>query len=928
MKQKVKHLNMRTVIIAFMACIIMSIAGLVTVYAGSYVGWNDMYETSLAYSKDSYYTVRSVRFKIDNLFSYSHNQTIRTASYAEAGLSFFDDINWKAGDVDADDYSELINARLVLERKFRSKYNQRIQVVAATQDTETQGGIPLNDGKAFYYCITEWDSSGNLVFDSNWMDTAKEWRFGSTSNGYFGPGQDKLSRRDDAAYFVLYFRWNTGNTAQGDGTTPISASDVINAFENIYIVYNDFTYTFDANGGTVNGGNRCTMSRFGLTYAECPEEPVRDGYRFKGWKVTSFTDNHTLNCGKQEGQVYTTGELNDMFADGKYYSSFFDDAYFTAQWERVEAKIDYCVNGGYLDSSAPEYIVRTDKCIRRRSDTIQPIHTVSEGSSTAPYGAETFGLKRYGYRLAGWRISGTDIILYPGTSYSYDTYAAHLGPTGYCDLYAVWETMYTGTTVQHYVMGTDGRYPSSPTKTKTLSLAVGTSFEDDYGLDYFVSTDLLVPNGIEAAFMEASGDYVSENPSENIVKVYYRRISYKVTYNVRENYGNWESADSDDRTEWVYYGGSPDLTKKAYKGGWEFAGWSTSMDDKDGLSSYTMGTNAVTLYAVYRKTITTGFVDGQGRRNITVTIYNKEQNATITTPALRNYDDWENVDNKKPIGWCSGTNVSIISGNTVKYTENQKITVTENSVYYGLYEAEATISYDTNGGEPSDDTKPVTVTVKKNAGNPEKTVGENIILPDCKRDENDNGDGTVTDYEFAGWKDDDDSYPPGITYPVIENKTLTADWGENTSAITYKIVFDMNGGKNGPEPITARFGETVTLPADGNRVGFTLSGWNTKPDGSGSPYELGAQVKNLSMINNSTVTLYAQWKQRAFMLVKIGSSRYGATFVRRTEGDDEWYNTTGKLTINDWAAMTQEEKEAICVQRWHISKEGTITRVR
>lgn len=927
MKQKGKFINIKTVITALIACILLSITGLVTVYAGSYVGWNDMYETSIAYSTDSYFMVRSVRFKTDNLYSYSHNQTIRTASY-ESGLKFFDDINWKAGDAESAAYSKLINARLILERKFRSKYNQKMQLVAATQDTETEGGVALNDGKQFYYCITEWDSNGNLVFDSNWMDTAKIWSFASDPNGFYPPGQNRRTRASDAAYFVLYFRWNTGNTAQGDGTTPISANDVINAFENIYIVYNDFTYTFDANGGTVNGGNRYTMNRFGLTSAECPDDPVRDGYRFKGWKVTTYTDNHSTTCGKQEGQVYTTSELNAMFNDGKYYSSFFDDAYFEAQWERVEAKIDYHVNGGYLDGSAPQYTVRTDNFIRRKSDTSQPIHLVSEGGRTSPYSAGTFGLKKYGYRLAGWRISGTNTILYPGISYSYDTYAAHLGPTGYCDLYAVWETMYTDTTVQHYVMGTDGRYPSSPAKTETISLAVGTGFEEDCSLDYFVSTDLLVPNGIEAAYMETRGDYESENESENVVKVYYRRLSYRVTYNVRENYGNWGGTASNDRTEWVYYGGSPDLTKKAYKSGWEFAGWSTNMDDKQGLSSYKMGTNAITLYAVYKKTITTGFVDGQGRRDITVTIYNKDQNATITTPKLREYTDWSNVDNKKPLGWSSGTNVNTIGGSTAKYTENQNITVTESGVYYGVYEAQATVSYEPNGGKPSDDTNPVTVTVKKNAGDPDRTAGEDIILPDCERENNDNGDGTVTDYELSGWKDDNNSYPLGTTYPVTENKTFTAEWGQNTSAITYKIVFDMNGGKNGPDPIDAKFGETVTLPSEGNRVGFTLSGWNTKPDGSGTFYETGAQVKNLSMINNSTVTLYAQWKNRSFMLIKIGSSRYGATFVRRTEGDDDWYNTTGKLTINDWASMTEEEKDAISVQRWHISKDGTITRTK
>ncbi len=124
-----------------LACIIISATGLATVYAGSYVGWNSMREASIAYSTDSYYMVRSERYKTDDIYSDSYNQTIRTASY-EAGDRFFDDINWKAGDTDASNNSALINARLWYERKFKSRYNQKIQIVAATNDTETQGGIP------------------------------------------------------------------------------------------------------------------------------------------------------------------------------------------------------------------------------------------------------------------------------------------------------------------------------------------------------------------------------------------------------------------------------------------------------------------------------------------------------------------------------------------------------------------------------------------------------------------------------------------------------------------------------------------------------------------------------------------------------------------------------------------------------------------
>ncbi len=933
MKHKLKQFNifnLKTVIMMLLACIIISGTGLATVYAGSYVGWNSMREASIAYSTDSYYMVRSERYKTDDIYSYSHNQTIRTASY-EAGDRFFDDINWKAGDTDASNNSALINARLWYERKFKSRYGQKMQVVAATNDTETQGGVPLNDGKTFYYCITEWDSDGNLVYDSNWMPTSREWKFGFTENGYYPPGQNLVTRKNNASYFVLYFRWNTGDITQGTGTEPISGHDVTEALKNIYIVYNDFTYTFDAAGGVMpdNGGNRYQINRFGLTEASAPAEPTRDGYRFTGWKVTTYTDEHSYHCGMQEGHVYTTEELNELLSDGKFYSSFFDDAYLTAQWERTRAKIDYHVNGGYLDGSVPEYTVRTDSFIRRKSDTNQPIHTVESGDSTAPHYAEDFGLKKAGYRLEGWKIYGTDIMLYPGTDYSYDTYAAHLGATGYCDLYAVWKTLYTDTTVRHYVMGTDGRYPSSPEKTQTIKLKAGDSFEEDYGEDFFIDSGLLVPNAIEFAYMSVSRDYISEDPSENTVDVYYRRLSYPVVYNVSENGGSWSSGSSADVREWVYYGGQVDLSKTGTKGGWDFAGWNTDKDATSGLGSYTMGTSGITLYGVYKKDITIGFTDAQGRRTVSTTIYNKTESAQIDTPVIRDYDSWTDVSAVSPVGWSESGNVNSTLGASAQAGQGVRITVTDSDEYYGVYRADATVRFDENGGNANAGTADRTVKVYRNSGNLTVTKGDTTLLPECDRDDEANGDGTLTVYTLKGWTDDDTYvFPQGGAYYVTGDVTLKALWDSTDRNITYKIVFDGNGGKGVPDPITVTYGAEVFLPDKGSRVGFDLESWNTKPDGTGQRFDLETYVKNLTTEDGATVTLYAQWRQRRFLLVKIGSSRYGATFVRRTPGDDEWYNSTGKITINQWAKMTEEEKDSVCVRRYHISKDGTITRIK
>lgn len=78
-------------------------------------------------------------------------------------------------------------------------------------------------------------------------------------------------------------------------------------------------------------------------------------------------------------------------------------------------------------------------------------------------------------------------------------------------------------------------------------------------------------------------------------------------------------------------------------------------------------------------------------------------------------------------------------------------------------------------------------------------------------------------------------------------------------------------------------GETVTpvthLTANGyTRIGYVFTGWNTKPDGSGTTYADSAEIYNLSNVDwrdestwtetdNGTVTLYAQWRKSESTLV-------------------------------------------------------------
>lgn len=77
----------------------------------------------------------------------------------------------------------------------------------------------------------------------------------------------------------------------------------------------------------------------------------------------------------------------------------------------------------------------------------------------------------------------------------------------------------------------------------------------------------------------------------------------------------------------------------------------------------------------------------------------------------------------------------------------------------------------------------------------------------------------------------------------------------------YKVAYDANGGTGTVSGQNATYGVNLTLREGKNykRTGYTLTGWNTKKNGTGTPYKLSETVKNLTKENGETVTLYAQW---------------------------------------------------------------------
>jgi uncharacterized repeat protein (TIGR02543 family) len=115
-------------------------------------------------------------------------------------------------------------------------------------------------------------------------------------------------------------------------------------------------------------------------------------------------------------------------------------------------------------------------------------------------------------------------------------------------------------------------------------------------------------------------------------------------------------------------------------------------------------------------------------------------------------------------------------------------------------------------------------------------------------------------YVFSGWNTKSDgsgtTYTPGTSYSTDAALTLYASW---TALPTYLVSYDGNGASGGTVPADEIKTQGVALTLSDNdgilaRSGYSLVGWNTAADGSGTTYNLGARY-SLDL----PVTFYAVW---------------------------------------------------------------------
>ena len=123
-----------------------------------------------------------------------------------------------------------------------------------------------------------------------------------------------------------------------------------------------------------------------------------------------------------------------------------------------------------------------------------------------------------------------------------------------------------------------------------------------------------------------------------------------------------------------------------------------------------------------------------------------------------------------------------------------------------------------------------------------------------------------TGYTFYNWNTKADgsgqSYTNGQAVKNLTNEAgktvyLYAQW----SPISYNIKYVPNGGTGSDVTASVKYNVYHTIKEDiFSRKGYKIKNWNTKADGSGTSYDKGTLVKNLSATQGATITLYAQWE--------------------------------------------------------------------
>ena len=129
---------------------------------------------------------------------------------------------------------------------------------------------------------------------------------------------------------------------------------------------------------------------------------------------------------------------------------------------------------------------------------------------------------------------------------------------------------------------------------------------------------------------------------------------------------------------------------------------------------------------------------------------------------------------------------------------------------------------------------------------------------------------------------------------------------------TYTVKYDANGGTGAPSNQTKKQGESLTISTvKPTKTGYTFTSWNTKKDGTGTKYDIGALYTV-----DAELTLYAQYKENTVTYTIKYDANGGENAPK------EQTKTKGKELV---LSTTVPTKEGYKFVNWNTKKDGTGT---
>ena len=376
-------------------------------------------------------------------------------------------------------------------------------------------------------------------------------------------------------------------------------------------------------------------------------------------------------------------------------------------------------------------------------------------------------------------------------------------------------------------------------------------------------------------------------------------ITHTVTYDYLTNGGNGATQESISVAE----GENIDLTPVATKEGYTFIGWNTDKDAIRKLDNLTMGTEDITLYAIYEKVLTLTIKLYNGTMEIPLPIYNNATEATYTLPEVDEID----IDGKT----YTIAGYADEGSDTISYAPNSSITISENKELVSIYqgEIEATFYY-YNGTEQATKTDEV---VKYIIAGQEVEEASIAIPQEVTQSAGPNGTSYVGVSLNPESTEKAEVSTANTTYYAYYQVDVTLHYYNGTSNTS--DVITRNATSNGSNYVTT---PASTLPTPSTYDGAEYKGWTNDPTS--------VNANNVvTFTDTAATTLYAYY-QKTITVTYDANNGSGApaaqsgtkTYISKTNGINEY---SPSITLSN----TEPTRTGYTFTGWNTQADGTGT---